>query len=56
MFKSCGLKRQHLARFFTSLVSVTLEAERKRGDVEFVFRPSVNAIKYHAKYENLENF
>ena len=40
MFKSCGLKRQRLARFLTSLASATLEVERKRGDVEFEFCPS----------------
>ena len=33
MFKSCGLKPSALSEVFSSLVPVTFEAERKRGDV-----------------------
>ena len=40
MFKSCGLKRSALSEVFTSLVTVTLEEERKRGDVEIDTCPS----------------
>ena len=35
-------KRQHLARFLTSLVPVALEAERKRGDVEILLARAEN--------------
>ena len=37
MFKSFGLKLSALSEVFSSLVSATLEAERKRDDVEITF-------------------
>ena len=39
MFKSSGLKQSALSEFFHELSAVTLEAERKRGDVEIDFYP-----------------
>ena len=37
MFKSYGLKPSALSKILSSLVPVTLEVERKRGDVGFIF-------------------
>ena len=39
MFKSCGLKPSALSEVSYELSAVTLEAERKRGDVEVYFCP-----------------
>ena len=41
MFKSCGLKRSALSEVSYELSAVTLEEERKRGDVEISFSTSV---------------
>ena len=41
-------KRQHLARYFTSLVSVTLFTERKRDSVDINLHLCVRFRQYNA--------
>ena len=43
MFKSCGLKASALSEVLHELSAVTLEAERKRGDVEVNLCSSVTS-------------
>ena len=44
MFKFCELKPSALSEVSHELSAVTLEAERKRGDVEIDFHLSGNGI------------
>ena len=52
MFKSYGLKPSALSEVLSSLVPVTLEVERKRGDVGFIFSLEHNKMIFIYTEEN----